>query len=508
MKRMGKSIVVLLALALVLAACGNSSKDSDSGKPSAASGEAATQGLNDKITELNVVAISDRGEIKDLPVVQEAVNAHIQNLIHAKVNITFVSVGDYVQKANLMLTGNEKVDLMIVSPFFGFTSQVARGQLQPLDELVDKYGPDIKSVLGSDYLNAGKVNGKLYGVVPMKDMAGGTGLIMRKDLVDQYKIDIGKIKTLEDIGPVLKTIKDNEPDVMPLVPGATGASLLFFQKWYDELGDGNGVLPNYDNNLKVVNLFETPEYADQVKWMREWYTSGYIMKDAATTKEDHLELVKAGRAFAYFSPTKPGIDDQESNKTGTPMVSADILPPASTTSTVTSFMWAIPRNAGAPEKAMAFLNLMYKDKELVNLIDWGIEGKHYVKISDNEVDYPEGINGANTLYPMSMKFLFGNEFISYTQKGTDPDIWKKLDAFNKSAIKSKALGFSFDSTPVKTETAAVTNVINTYKNALEAGTLDPVQKLPEFIAKLKDAGMDKIIAEKQKQLDEWAKLTP
>ena len=506
MKQMAKSMLVMLALAFVLAACGTSGKNS--GNPSASSSGAGKQETEGKLTELNVIVFSDRGELKDMPLVQNAINEHIRDLIQVKVNLTTVSVGDYVQKTNLMLTGNEKVDLMVVSPFFGYNSQVARGQLQPLDELVDKYGPDIKNVVGAEYLNAGKVNGKLYGVVPMKDMASGTGLIMRKDLVDKYKIDIGSIKTLEDVGAVLKVIKDNEPDVIPLVPGATGASMLYFQKWYDDLGDGNGVLPNYDNGMKVVNLFETPEYADQLKLMREWYQSGYIMKDAATTKEDHIDLVKAGRAFAYFSATKPGIEDQETNKTGVPMVNADILQPATTTSAVTSFMWGIPRNAGASEKAMAFLNLMYKDKELVNLLDWGIEGQHYVKVSDGVIDYPEGMNGGNTPYPMSMKFLFGNEFFAYTLKGSDPDIWKKMDAFNKSAVKSKALGFSFDSTPVKTETAAVTNVINTYKNALEAGTLDPAQKLPEFIAKLKEAGMDKIVAEKQKQLDDWAKANP
>jgi putative aldouronate transport system substrate-binding protein len=44
-----------------------------------------------------------------------------------------------------------------------------------------------------------------------------------------------------------------------------------------------------------------------------------------------------------------------------------------------------------------------------------------------------------------------------------------------------------------------------YANALETGTIDPKDKLAEFISKLKAAGIDKIIAEKQKQLDAWAK---
>jgi putative aldouronate transport system substrate-binding protein len=80
-----------------------------------------------------------------------------------------------------------------------------------------------------------------------------------------------------------------------------------------------------------------------------------------------------------------------------------------------------------------------------------------------------------------------------------------MDQFNKSAKRSKALGFGFDPTPVKTEYAAVTNVVTQYKMPLETGSVDPDKVLPEFISKLKAAGIDKVIAEKQKQLDEWAK---
>jgi putative aldouronate transport system substrate-binding protein len=39
--------------------------------------------------------------------------------------------------------------------------------------------------------------------------------------------------------------------------------------------------------------------------------------------------------------------------------------------------------------------------------------------------------------------------------------------------------------------------------ALNTGSVDPDVFLPEFIEKLNSAGMDKIIAAKQEQLDAW-----
>ena len=154
---------------------------------------------------------------------------------------------------------------------------------------------------------------------------------------------------------------------------------------------------------------------------------------------------------------------------------------------------------------MKFLDLMYEDAELVNLLDWGIEGKHYVKVSDNVIKYPEGVTMLTNGYNLNMSWLFGNQFLSYVFEGEDPDIWQKMKEFNVQAIKSKAMGFTMNPESVKTEIAAVSNVIAQYYLVLETGSADPDKVLPQFIEKLKTAGIDKVIADKQRQLDEWAK---
>lgn len=64
--------------------------------------------------------------------------------------------------------------------------------------------------------------------------------------------------------------------------------------------------------------------------------------------------------------------------------------------------------------------------------------------------------------------------------------------------------FSFDSGAVKTEIAALNNVTNEYRFGLENGEMDPDVYLPKFRQALKEAGIEKVIAEKQAQLDAWA----
>ena len=148
---------------------------------------------------------------------------------------------------------------------------------------------------------------------------------------------------------------------------------------------------------------------------------------------------------------------------------------------------------------------MYSDTEVINLLDWGIEGKHYVKLDDGRIDYPQGVNETNTGYGMNTGWQFGNQLLSLIWKDDPSSLWKDMETFNRTATLSKALGFTFDATQVKTQYAAVNNVLNQYRLGLECGVLDPSDALSAANQKMAAAGIDKIIAEKQKRLDAWSK---
>lgn len=91
----------------------------------------------------------------------------------------------------------------------------------------------------------------------------------------------------------------------------------------------------------------------------------------------------------------------------------------------------------------------------------------------------------------------------YIWEGDDPDVWKETKEMNDKALKSKAFGFTYDPSGVSNEISALSNVKSQYISALGSGTVDPEKTLPEFIQALKDAGIDKVIAEKQEQFDKW-----
>jgi putative aldouronate transport system substrate-binding protein len=500
---------VLLVVALVFSACSSQqSAPQSSPSPAAPTQPAAgntSEGEAKKELppyELVVAFMYFGSEQKDTALVQEEISKITKEKINATVKLMPLSISAYTQQMNLVLSGNEKLDLLFVSAanFAPFTN---RGQLIALDELLEQEGQGIKEAVG-DFMEATKVNGTTYAVPSIRDYAASYGFVMRKDLVEKHNIDVSAIKTFDDVGDVLRTIKKLEPGMEPLGRSTPSVGIVDFGFSFDDsLRDMFGVLPNYDNGLKVSNRFEQDYYVEMLHKLHGWYKEGLILKDIATNQSSRKELVDANKVFGWFNHMKPGYVEQVSREMGREMVTAEIVPPISTTSTVANVTWGIARNSTDPERAMKFLNLMYTDPEIVNLLTWGIEGKHYVKKDGGVVGYPDGVNIENSGYAYNLGWMMGNQFLSHVWEGTNPEIWRITAEFNKNATKSKALGFSFDSSTVQTELASVTNVMDQFRFGLETGTLNPEKTHPDFANRLKAAGIDKIIEEKQRQLDAW-----
>ncbi|SHK02746.1 putative aldouronate transport system substrate-binding protein [Anaerocolumna jejuensis DSM 15929] len=498
---MKKILVVLLAIVMSFSLIGCASKKvSDEKEPTTTGSKDNEKEKADKL----VVALRTFGTTPaDLKDVQEKINEITREKINAEVELMIIPSGSYKQQMTLMLSGSEQLDVMGANASI-IPSAYAGEQIRPLQDLLDKYGQGIKETLGENLLKCGEFAGELY-TIPIKcDSASGMGgFILRKDICDKYNIDASTIDSYDKLTKVFETVHKSEPDMTILSTSSVGYSFLQSNSRWDKLGDNFGVLADSGQNLKVVDLFETEEYKEYLKVVREWYEKGYISKDITNVTEGGAALMKAGNLFAYNTAGKPGIKIQEKNSSGYDVEYCQVLPTLTVTGNI--WQWTIPQNSKYPEKAMQFINLMYTDKDIINLMAYGIKDKHYVLNNDGTIDYPSGVDASNSGYNMSsMVWSLGNEFNAYVWKGNDPDVWKQTEEWNKTGVFSKAYGFVFNNNTVANEIAAVQNVYDQYRMSLECGVIAPDSALEEMNKKLYDVGLQKIIDEKQKQLDKWA----
>lgn len=507
MKRIGSLALALAMVGSLLAGCADS--ESTSAAAQSAESGAAAQSAAATDEEMPVVRMIYPliSVPSDIDMVEEKLSELTVSKVGVRLELEPVAFSAYTDQMNLILAGTEQYDLAMVMGS-NLSSYIAKGALVGMNSLLDEYGSGAKEALG-DYLYAGSLNGEIYGLSAIRSMANQQGVVMRKDLVEKYNIDVSAIETEEDLTAVFETVSAGEPDMYMIRPESGGdyggwlSSSLF-----DPLGDYIGVLENYAQTLDVVNYAETEEYAAQCRLHRDWYNKGYIPEDLLTSSDSAWDLMAAGKLFAVALTVKPGTEQEKSNSAGgVELVTATYGKPISYTSKVNSFTWAILQNTANAEAAMKVLNLLYTDPEFINMIDWGIEGVHYQHVDgyDNVITFADGLDASSSGYFHNMNYEFGNQLLSYVWEGDSPDLWDETLAFNESATISKAMGFTWDVTPVKTEYTAVSNVRSKYEFAVTSGFMDYDTTIDTYLKELQEAGIDKIIAEKQAQLDTWAK---
>ena len=535
---MKKKLALLLAGTMVVAAlagCGSKSDDSASSAAPAASGsseevadaapadngEAAAAAAQERIDSGNypkvVIAYMNwAGSPKGIERISEKMSEITREKVGVEVELQIMDAASYSQNMNLMLASGEQVDLFDTVSV-GFMPCVNKGYLLDLeeDDLLANYGQDIIAAFKPLELNGCRVNGTLYGIPVKKDDAAGEfGISVRQDLLDEIGFDYASMyegdneiiyTDLDVMEDVLSQLHEAHPEMTPFYMD-TGS--IVSQCIVSDLvgGDNFGVLNDPMNSLEVSDLFTSDQYMDLCRRMYKWNQMGFFSKDALTETLATTAQVKAGSLCAYKTATKPGIKQQESNLCGMPMILFQTGPDFKRSTTYNTMPWAINQNCEDPVAAMQVLNLLYSDPDLATLFCWGEEGKEWVETGDGHITFPEGIDAQNSEYFNNVNWELCNQFIARVWEGDPLDIWETMQKFNDEAQASIAMGFTWDNSDVSAEYTALTNVYSEYQAQLELGFVDPDVVIPEMEERLKAAGLEHYMAEKQAALDAWAEV--
>ena len=153
-----------------------------------------------------------------------------------------------------------------------------------------------------------------------------------------------------------------------------------------------------------------------------------------------------------------------------------------------------------PEKALELWNKITTDQEIFDLFYYGIEGTTYTLNEKGETTVTDP-----DLYSFSACWAARTTQLYRQTAGTPDSYYEQTKEFEntiKSGVGAERLtGFVFDTTNVETEIAACSQVWQQYWWPLEMGYTDPVTGLEEYKNQMLAAGIEKVVAECQAQLD-------
>jgi putative aldouronate transport system substrate-binding protein len=478
-----KKLILLLGLAgvFILSGCGKSN-EAKVGTPE---------------NPYHIVWYNVGNTMKDTDMVMKKLSEYTRKKIGVTVEMKIITWADYNKKIQMIEASGESFDMCFTSSWANdYRLMSKKGYFLPLNDLLNKYAKKTLKEVNPIFFEATKLNGINYAVPVQKEAAYQQVFAFNKKYLDKYNLDISHVKKFEDLAPLLKVIKDKEPDIIPFsVWGNT--SYLFGDMSFILDSRIPGAVKIEKGNHKVFNQFENKEFIHRIKVFREYYKKGYIPQDAPQVL-DKPSLLQTGKWFCGVMEYQPYAELGWKRAWKYSVVTKPVFRPIIGNRSAAGAMLAISSTSERPDLVMKFINLLNTDKYVVNLATYGIEGIHYKKNDKDIIEFTPRFSD----YEIA-NFTIGNLFNLYLFKEDPKDKWESFKKWNASAKVSPILGFTFDSNPVKTEMVQIRNIADEFCTPLFVGGVDPKKAVPEMLKKMKNAGLDKVMKEMQNQLDKW-----
>lgn len=534
-----KVLSILLSavmVASVFAGCGNKAdettttpSESSEAEPAAddaadadASVEESSEATGIDVSSLEPVTLKwylHGSSVTDDAAVLEKANAYLQEKLNVTLEPIWGTWDDFNDGATMALNGGDDIDIYFTCSWSAdeYNQFAKKGYFVKLDDLISQYATELWNTLPEVLVTGATIPGAdgigVYAIPGYKDCATQLCWDVNVTLLEELGYSLSDIegKTYFEFGDILQAAKDakGESFYPLLVEGAVLERMVNNVSIVAGDAGTNNVLSLYLNAADpsaegpygdtVVNKFATDEYKAFVEKTREYYLAGYIDPAMGNAQQANSVREAKQKSAEYLIGTQSyalGYEIQASNERGIEVAFVPTTDPYVDTTVSQGAMMAVSTASKNPERAVMFLNLLNTDPYLMTLLNYGVEGVHYdldedglVVFTEERANYTPWRNGMGniTLLPPQKEEgvgYFENTFIPYYA----------------GAKSTPALGFVLDQANIETEMAALANIANEYALALSAGTIDPAEKLPEFLEKLEAAGMQKVLDEANAQL--------
>lgn len=514
-------LAALMAFSL-LTACGKSQSSDSSSTPSTSTSVSPSASADPGTTsdvpaeQVTIKWMVIGSSVSDDSDVMAAIEEYLKDKINVKLEMIWGSWADSDSERLLTsLNAGDPIDIYFTCSWTPneYSAMARKGAFvrldDPNDNLLEKYAPNLFPSLHPDLARSAVTEGAagkgIYAIPTYKEVGQQYTWDLNMDMLKKYGYTADDITNYYEFGPILEKIKKGEGnDFYPL-----NAEPFVMERMANsnDLVDADSLLAFYfdpvdpsKSEAVIKARYLTPEFEKYCKKTREYFVAGYINPAAANGQTMGPARTAAQDAAAYAIGTEvyyPGYEYQTSPKRGIEVVYKPAQAGIISTTSARGSMNGISTASQNPDRALMFLNLLNTDPTLFTMLGYGLEGVHYDKVGEDEVvRRPEGQEIYNP-------WLAGLGKLTQLPRVQGQAPWSVFEDFNKACTGTPILGFAFDNTPVKDQVAALVNVRKEYADALTAGAVDPDTELPKFIEKLKANGMEEVLAEANRQLEEW-----
>lgn len=474
-------------LAVSTAACGGPAEDGP--KETTPSGD---------YTVIRVLYPGDRSErMKDF--LANEFKDRLRQDLNLGVEVSWSPWDQYWNKKDMMIAADEEIDW-----FWDGTPNLAKVLASksciPIDDLIAEYGQNIRRVIPAENFKSYTVNGRLMGIpiqyAPTSEKF--RSIIVRQDILKS--IGMSEIRSVADMDKFGELLEARFPDMkyigydpsMALTRELEPANITY---------DANNYIVVDENTRKAFFYALTDGWKAAVRKAFEWNQKGWIPEEVTLKPKDQVNREKSGLyAESEGAVSRPfeNISDLRKNVPGAFTEEFLLSPdkPKYRTMASTEGIFISP-TAKHPEKAVQMIDWMLKSKENYLFCIYGVESKDYI-MRDGRIKL---LNRDSLWY----EWMFRNlNYMEFTDNVSDEFI-ASFKNWDKDARLSCHFGFAFDPGPVRSEEARLNQIVAEKLIPIATGYIDYDTGFAAAKAALEAAGVEKYVAEYQRQLDTFIK---
>ncbi|CAN7255711.1 extracellular solute-binding protein [Paenibacillus sp. LjRoot153] len=487
--------ISILMLAAFTSACG-----SNSTAPSA--GEKTDAVKKQDPTKVSIVVNNGTRKYPDgMDANNNPYIKYLKEKTNLDINVISPPADGYQDKMSVMMASGDLPDMLYTSDVNWVVNFISQKAFQPLNDVLDKYGPDLKKLIPKEAWDTVTFDGKIYGVPLINQIQGNELMYIRKDWLD--KVGMKEPKTLDEYVAVMKAFRDQDPD-------SNGKNDTFGFSAMENLARTSPIMGAFgiqrsqwiERNGQIVNSSVQPEMKEALKFLADLHKEKLIDPEWALNKQKNFEeKVASGKvglfSAAYFDTRGPietnRKNDSKANwvplefpvgksgKSGTAAVNLvkayNLIPASSKNAAEIVKMLNFIVGEGQKTLALGNENEIWSNKDGKFTMNFEEHNKHIYRITLSELVQP-----ADMSYTNMKNDALGMQF----------RLTENLDRIAKAAMKSAYTGtptpamgkFGVNLTKLESETfmKIVTGAV-------------PIDEFDKFVDQWKKGGGDEIAKE-------------
>ena len=363
------------------------------------------------------------------------------------------------------------------------------------------YIPNVVEGLG-DRIQAGYMGNYLAGLPLLGEEGSYPALIAREDILEQIGVDPASIEltaadpdSYDQLTELFRKAKSFSQFTVGL---ELSPAVELRNGFIDPLGEGVGVLLlDGSGSTEVVNWPDTALcqklYELNYCWTIEENLGIYVHSEDIVNENDYRMM--RGELFSYFDWVYPGSVEAAEDRSGRELCAIPLN--TAYRSSTPRITYALCSHSENPEKAAIFYNWLFTSGEAKDLLSYGVEGYSWEIAPDGTASPTVDYYPDYKYYSNASAFLMPNRFAGHLLNGESS--YSNYQSYLENLPLSPAYGFVFDPTPVQTELLKCRSTLDAVLSLIDSS--NPYYMEQKRV--MEHDGIDKVLSEKQRQLDEW-----